>query len=225
MGKLKDLTGIKFGRLLVLERVPTPPDRYKNHTWWNTRCDCGNEKVVSANCLLQGVTKSCGCLRRENAIALNKIIDVRENILNSITIDEDTGCWNWNRGKSTRGYGMLSFGGEDKAHRVAYKEYIGDIPPGQVICHRCDNPSCVNPEHLFAGTQGDNIKDMDSKGRRNPAKGSANCNSKITETDVKEIRDRFNSGENYRDLMEEFGYKSHSSFYAMVKGKNWGHVV
>lgn len=80
------------------------------------------------------------------------------------------GCWLWNGTKDGGGYGQIStFRGEApaKAHRVSWEMRNGEIPAGMSICHKCDTPSCVNPDHLFIGTQADNARDMVSKGRWN----------------------------------------------------------
>lgn len=80
------------------------------------------------------------------------------------------GCWGWSAAKDGAGYGIISnrngssFSPE-KAHRVSYEFVFGDIPLGMNICHKCDNPECTNPDHLFAGTQKDNMKDCSDKGR------------------------------------------------------------
>jgi len=86
-------------------------------------------------------------------------------ILKRIDLGEN-GCWIYSRGKTTAGYGVLYH--EEKqqlAHRLSYEAFIGPIPEGMNICHRCDNPPCVNYNHLFAGTQKQNLKDMKEKGR------------------------------------------------------------
>lgn len=72
------------------------------------------------------------------------------------------GCWNWTRGL-TKGYGQFQ---RFRAHRFSYELYVGKITDGMSVLHRCDNPKCVNPDHLFLGTQDDNMKDMQRKGRR-----------------------------------------------------------
>lgn len=78
--------------------------------------------------------------------------------------DED--CWLWIGGKNDKGYGYMKFFTVMKlAHRVAYELYRGKIPLGMLVCHKCDSTSCVNPSHLFLGTQSDNILDAYKKGR------------------------------------------------------------
>ena len=108
--------------------------------------------------------------------------------------EEEYECWEWLGCVGDNGYGQG--GTKDNrylAHRFAWQFHYGEIPKGMLVCHHCDNPSCVNPIHLFLGTQKDNIRDMDKKGRRklhwkNPKiRGEKNPNSKLTEKSVLEI--------------------------------------
>lgn len=80
-------------------------------------------------------------------------------------IDETTGCWNWIKSVSNKGYGWFRQDGHELAHRWAYATFRGPIPAGLFVLHSCDNPKCVNPNHLFLGTNRDNIRDMVAKGR------------------------------------------------------------
>lgn len=79
----------------------------------------------------------------------------------------DTGCWEWNGPRMTLDYGRVGRGGARVlAHRLAYETWVGPIPEGLVVRHRCDNPPCINPNHLEIGTQKDNVHDMHSRNRR-----------------------------------------------------------
>lgn len=110
-------------------------------------------------------------------------------------VDKTFGCWFWLGTKFSTGYGMFQPVGRETwpAHRYAYAATFGIPPKGLNVCHRCDNPSCVRPDHLFLGTQSENIKDCFRKGRANnkppTAKlGTANPMCRISELDVRAIR-------------------------------------
>lgn len=82
-------------------------------------------------------------------------------------INKTPTCWEWTGAKNNKGYGCLAVNKQKwLAHRLSYTITKGQIPAGQIICHTCDNPHCVNPQHLFAGTHTDNIKDMLTKNRQ-----------------------------------------------------------
>ena len=104
-------------------------------------------------------------------------------------------CWNWTASIIRSGYGMFKFGGRENrlAHRVAYELTYGEIPAGDhfgttCVCHRCDNRRCCNPSHLWLGTNADNVRDRDAKGRHKPLKGSRVKSAKLTEEQVARIR-------------------------------------
>lgn len=121
------------------------------------------------------------------------------------------GCWYWTGSRSIRGYGRFQYKGKIVgAHRVTYEVYKGPIPEGLFILHSCDNPSCVNPNHLIEGTQKDNMRDMFGKNRYPMEKlyqpGPDHHNAKLTWEQVQEIRFLYAQGEITQwDLGVKFG--------------------
>lgn len=135
---------------------------------------------------------------------------VKEHFEERFKEDVSSGCWNWTAGKDKDGYGAFKLDGrQQKAHRFAYQMYVGEIPSGLCICHKCDNPACVNPDHLFPGTQADNMHDRDNKGRwKNnwPDNSGEKCAAaKLTEDDVGTIRTMYANGAQQVDLAKQFG--------------------
>jgi hypothetical protein len=101
----------------------------------------------------------------------------------------DDECWVWLATRNHRGYGLFWAAGRyDSASRVAYKLAYGPIPAGASVCHRCDNPPCCNPAHLFIGTQAMNLADMVAKGRQARHLGRTNPMARLTDDDVRAIR-------------------------------------
>jgi hypothetical protein len=105
-------------------------------------------------------------------------------------------CWYWVGARHKLGYGLLPMLGESKAHRVSWRLYHGAIPEGMSVLHKCDVRCCVNPHHLFLGTQTDNMRDMVSKGRgvTKPKFGEASHMSKLTAAQVNQIREAYAGG-------------------------------
>lgn len=146
------------------------------------------------------------------------------------------GCWVWTANKNNMGYGLFRPGGtapKRLAHRLSYAAAKGTIPEGMCVLHRCDNPACVRPAHLFLGTKADNARDMDAKGRRRvslhpenlgpPKRGAAHHAAKLTEERVREIRRRRAGGDAIRALAREYGV-DRATIQAVVKRESWRHV-
>lgn len=133
----------------------------------------------------------------------------------------NTGCWEWTGSKNPSGYGLMAVGRKAKlAHRLSWEFTYGFEPVGLVVCHKCDNRKCVNPEHLFLGDNKDNAKDKIKKGRHVQAYG----NSKLTIDKIKEIRNLWVTG-NYSQikLADMYGVK-HSCIGRIINNNKWGGV-
>lgn len=140
-----------------------------------------------------------------------------------------TGCWEW-CGSKRNGYGRLIVGSRTNgtrksvsAHRASYEHFVGKIPVGMEVCHKCDNPCCINPNHLFLGTRQENIDDRESKGRNNPPKGEKNGRAKLSEIDVLEMRAKRKTGMSFQKIADEYGVHKKTVMDA-VSGKNWASV-
>lgn len=132
------------------------------------------------------------------------------------------GCWEWMAAKHPKGYGNFSLDGKIQgAHRIAYKLYIGKIPEGLFVCHHCDNPGCVNPEHLFLGTNADNAHDRDNKERG--SYGENRPNAKLTADMVNKIRVKWMDGITMSDLGREFGV-ARQTISTIVHNRKWRRV-
>jgi len=135
-------------------------------------------------------------------------------------------CWPWKGGFFSTGYGQFRAGVRKvRAHRTALQLERGELAPGMIACHRCDNKPCCNPPHLFAGTHADNAHDRDAKGRarlgrRISLPGALNPSAKLTEPDVRQIRMLAGQGLFQREIATRFGI-SQSQVGNIVRGASW----
>lgn len=145
-------------------------------------------------------------------------------------VDRSGDCWIWHGTLASNGYGRFSMNGHaDGAHRYSWQFAHGPIPAGLVVCHRCDNPPCVNPEHLFLGTPADNMADRDAKGRgfkvgQLPSvlrpHGELHYRAKLTADQVREIRSLRIEGHSLSRLASRFGVGKNTIARA-AKQQSW----
>lgn len=131
-------------------------------------------------------------------------------------------CWLWMGAKNRHGYGQTRIIGKSvEAHRLAWILSNGEISKGLVVCHKCDNPLCCNPNHLFLGTQKDNAQDRENKKRGVRNTGFASHNSKLSKNQVEEIRKRYSGGldADYQKTLSKEYRVSRSTIYRVVHEK------
>lgn len=149
-------------------------------------------------------------------------------------------CWEWTGRRNKLGYGCFKIKGRQYlSHRISFQASVGPIPPGMLILHACDNPGCVRPSHLMAGTARDNVSDMFSKGRGNRASGARHMSvkhpealrrgkehplSKLTATQVLEIRAKYIPRKyTLKQLAKEYGVAI-TNISSIVLRKTWKHI-
>lgn len=148
----------------------------------------------------------------------------------AFTKGAEDACWVWEKGRTTKGYGCMKFRGKaEVSSRISYTLHKGEIPAGLFVCHKCDNRLCVNPAHLFLGTNADNTADKVAKRRQSrgvihsvATRGEKNGAAKLTEIDVSVIRSI--KGETQTAIAKRYGVYP-SVICNIVRGKSWSHVT
>ena len=188
--RLINLVGMRFGMWTVIHRANE--NAIDGSAKWICRCDCGTTRAVQTGNLRNGTSRSCGCIHGMD-FSLNTDEDrfwakVDKNGPIPEHAPELGRCWIWMASHS-RKYGNMQFRGSVKrTNRISWIIHNGEIPKGICILHRCDNPLCVNPAHLFTGTNYDNVIDRMKKGRGSHPVGELCGNSKLSIDKVNEIR-------------------------------------
>jgi len=139
-------------------------------------------------------------------------------------VDESGDCWNWLGGKVAMGYGYFYLRHPKRsilAHRLSWFMVRGDIPDGLNVCHHCDNPGCVNPGHLFLGTDFDNQQDRVSKGH---GLGEHHGMAKLSNQDVAEMRRLSANGVRGQDIARQYGI-TYQTVWRTVTRRNWRHIT
>lgn len=153
---------------------------------------------------------------------MNNMKDIKDHFLSFVSIPENLNdCWEWIGGLFSNGYGAYRIGKRTlRAHRISFSLFVGEIPDGLYICHKCDNKKCVNPSHLFLGTHQDNMDDMKSKHRVKSVVGENHGRHKLTEKKVYKILEMIEQGINQHEIAKMFGV-NHATISSIKTGKNW----
>lgn len=178
---------------------------------------CGKSFFVQPNILKIGKGKFCSksCESKNHPPQ-----DPLPRFLNNIEIS-DSGCWEWTASILRNGYGNFSVNNKVTCvHRWAYQHYIGPIQKGLFVCHSCDNRKCVNPDHLFIGTHGDNIRDASKKGRLKNIKRNPHH---LTESQVVEIIKLLQFSKAYSSIAKIFSI-SRQAIYLIDHNRSWKHL-
>ena len=158
-----------FSDLRVESREPNSSE---GRAAWLCLCKCGGSRVVTSKLLTSGKTTACTLCQDSGS---KSPLSVR---LKKWTL-MPSGCWHWTGKKNENGYGVMTVEGvETRAHRAMFFQANPEMDRQMHVLHRCDNPQCVNPEHLFLGTQADNMRDMHNKGRFRGGAKAGNQNAK-----------------------------------------------
>lgn len=147
--------------------------------------------------------------------------DLVYRILNNIEV-APSGCFNWKLFRNKKGYGRMKVDGQHRpAHRVSYQVFRKAVPEGLFVLHECDNPACVNPAHLFLGTNLDNVRDSVAKGRN--SRGERHGRSKLSDANIQEVTKRYSGGESIKNLSLAFNVTVRT-MNEVLRGKSFKHI-
>lgn len=209
----EDLTGQRFGRLVAMSFVGKTERR---KSLWLCRCDCGEKAIWKADTLKKPQDHGCPkCVKKGPQVR-----ELAEKLWERVVQRIGSECWEWTGATFGFGYGIIRHRTLHlPAHRVSYALANGEIPDGLCVLHRCDNPLCVRPDHLFLGTRTDNAADREAKGRGK--RGEEASGAVLTETAVLEIK---SSSLPAYTLARKFKV-SRATISDVICGRTWKHVT
>lgn len=160
-------------------------------------------------------------------MAIKLVIPVNDDCIKKFfnKVKKTNGCWLWNGAKNSYGYGSFWYCERIvKAHRMSWMIHFGKIPKSHSVCHKCDNPLCVNPKHLWVGTHTQNMQDMIKKGRHKSHPGEKNGMSILTENDVIMARKIHKELPNIKAIARIFNV-SHPAMFCAIKKRSWKKIA
>ena len=207
--QLENKIGKTYGMLTVLEVIPATD---KEQRRFLCRCICGKETIGRPNQIYNGIKKTCGCINKPS------LLKRQEMFLRFVEKRER--CWIWT-GRVNDQDGRYGTYHAKRAHRVAYTLFVGEIPKGLHVLHKCDDPRCVSPLCLFLGTAKDNAADMVTKDRH--TRGERSPMAKLNESQVRYIREEMARGVVGTTLAEELGV-ANCTVYNIKHRKRWRYL-
>lgn len=214
------MIGVQFGRWTIIgEAPPLVVGNGQRLTKFMCRCSCGKERAVLLRSMQIGASASCGCSRHR------AIQDFIKRFEAKIMPEPNSGCWLWLGSIDPKGYGQIR---DEWGHlRIASHislQFLGiGVPPDMEVLHKCDNPPCVNPDHLRVGTHKDNMQDSFDKGRADHSGlllGRGWQRTAQQQLDV--LRARFDTGDTQSEAARHAGMAKGVALYWF---KRWGHVA
>jgi len=218
MGFRKELAGKRFGKLTVIEFSHVARNR---NLYWKCKCVCGKEKNIKSSHLTSGAITSCGKGECNKSVGL--IRNPKGKPVKEITWEvNENGCWICtSHAPNSEGYPRIGINKKRiYLSRYMYEKYKGEFPKGYDMCHKCDTPMCINPDHLFPGTRKDNVNDCIQKDRN--IKGEDCSYAKLTEKQVYDIKYGYD-GLMHKEIALIYNV-SHGLISMIKNNKRWKHI-
>lgn len=180
---------------------------------------CGKAFPALPSLVKSGKARYCS----SSCAAISRAPSLDDAFYRWLPASDTDGCWEWMGHRGAKGYGVGSYKGQRfHAHRFTYELVYGSISDGMMVCHRCDNPPCCNPAHLFLGTAQDNVRDRHVKGR--DARGESHARTTLTDDDILSIRAAYASGTaTMSALARQYGVWK-GTISNIIRRRTWSHV-